>query len=142
VQLTTTSVTVPMGLTNQVFSKATSVSHCNTNNLQGTSACPDGFFYCKNEHHLGAFIPSSRVNDGICGKVFCVYKMFQSQTWSLVDPECCDGSDEYSGRVKCPNKCADEHRKAQERREQMEKLMAKVVLCAIFKYNSLTLFYA
>ncbi|KAF3612653.1 Glucosidase 2 subunit beta [Capsicum annuum] len=51
----------------------------------GTSACPNGKFYCKNAGHVPQFIYSSRVNDGIC--------------------DCCDGSDEYDGKVKCPNTC-------------------------------------
>ena len=34
----------------------------------GTSACPGTTFYCKNEGHIGATIPSSRVRDGLCGK--------------------------------------------------------------------------
>jgi hypothetical protein len=33
----------------------------------GTSACLKGRFYCQNQGHIGASIPSSRVNDGICG---------------------------------------------------------------------------
>lgn len=33
----------------------------------GTGACPDTKFYCRNEGHIGAFIPSSRVGDGLCG---------------------------------------------------------------------------
>ncbi|KAI0092510.1 endoplasmic reticulum protein [Irpex rosettiformis] len=53
----------------------------------GTGACPDTRFYCKNEGHIGAFIPSSRVNDGLC------------------ETSCCDGSDEKPGV--CPNKCKE-----------------------------------
>ncbi|CAK9158986.1 unnamed protein product [Ilex paraguariensis] len=33
----------------------------------GTSACPNGKFYCRNAGHTPFFIYSSRVNDGICG---------------------------------------------------------------------------
>ncbi|KAK8651072.1 hypothetical protein V6N13_140687 [Hibiscus sabdariffa] len=51
---------------------------------QGTSACPGGKFFCKNVGH-SPLLYSSRVNDGIC--------------------DCCDGSDEYDGKVKCPNTC-------------------------------------
>ncbi|CAL1701892.1 unnamed protein product [Somion occarium] len=53
----------------------------------GTGACPNTRFYCRNEGHIGAFIPSSRVRDGLC------------------EPACCDGSDEEPGV--CPNKCKE-----------------------------------
>ncbi|KAJ3151618.1 hypothetical protein HDU86_006037 [Geranomyces michiganensis] len=55
----------------------------------GTPACETGFFHCLNADHIGADIPTSRVNDGIC------------------DPQCCDGSDEYLGYVKCHNNCTE-----------------------------------
>ncbi|KAI8526435.1 hypothetical protein RHMOL_Rhmol13G0307300 [Rhododendron molle] len=51
----------------------------------GTSACPNGKFYCRNAGHAPLSIFSSKVNDGIC--------------------DCCDGSDEYDGKVKCSNTC-------------------------------------
>ena len=37
--------------------------------LTGTSACPNSTFYCKNEGHIGTTIRSSRVNDGLCGRL-------------------------------------------------------------------------
>jgi len=51
----------------------------------GTSACPNGLFYCENKPYKGSYIISSRVNDGIC--------------------DCCDGSDEYDGTITCENTC-------------------------------------
>ncbi|XP_078162486.1 calmodulin-binding protein isoform X2 [Carex rostrata] len=51
----------------------------------GTSACPEGKFYCQNSGHAPLVVFSSRVNDGIC--------------------DCCDGSDEYDGKVNCSNTC-------------------------------------
>ncbi|CAI5501733.1 unnamed protein product [Closterium sp. Naga37s-1] len=52
----------------------------------GTSACPNASFFCRSRGHNPLLLFSSRVNDGIC--------------------DCCDGSDEYDGRVVCPNTCA------------------------------------
>lgn len=51
----------------------------------GTSACPEGKFYCRNAGSIPRLIFSSRVNDRFC--------------------DCCDGSDEYDGGVMCPNTC-------------------------------------
>ncbi|KAJ3103382.1 hypothetical protein HDU97_010220 [Phlyctochytrium planicorne] len=62
----------------------------------GTSACSNGRFHCENIGHAPDSIPSSRVNDGIC------------------DPECCDGTDEYDGKVACPNRCEEAGRRAKE----------------------------
>ncbi|XP_067619130.1 uncharacterized protein [Eurosta solidaginis] len=56
-----------------------------------TNACSNGRFYCKYQkrHITGRgvdfFVPSSRVNDGIC--------------------DCCDGSDEWL-TISCTNRCA------------------------------------
>ncbi|KAJ1844751.1 hypothetical protein LPJ73_005068 [Coemansia sp. RSA 2703] len=71
----------------------------------GTSACNNGSFYCANEGHVAARISSSKVNDGIC------------------DPQCCDGSDEWDGFIKCPNTCAEiglRHRTAEAARQANE----------------------
>jgi len=61
----------------------------------GTSACPDGKFYCKNAGYVAQFVFSSRINDGIC--------------------DCCDGSDEYEGKVKCGNTCWEAGKEAREK---------------------------
>lgn len=34
----------------------------------GTSACPNGRFFCENKGHVGVLIPSHVVNDGVCGR--------------------------------------------------------------------------
>lgn len=41
---------------------------CTHAELAGTSACPNGRFYCPNAGHIPVVLFSSRVNDGICGK--------------------------------------------------------------------------
>ncbi|KAF8102699.1 hypothetical protein N665_0197s0059 [Sinapis alba] len=60
----------------------------------GTSACPNGKFYCRNAGHSPLVLFSSRVNDGIC--------------------DCCDGSDEYDGKVSCSNTCWEAGKAARE----------------------------
>ncbi|XP_030447550.1 glucosidase 2 subunit beta-like isoform X1 [Syzygium oleosum] len=67
----------------------------------GTSACPNGKFYCRNAGHVPVIIFSSRVNDGIC--------------------DCCDGSDEYDDKVKCLNTCREAGKAA---REELKKKIA------------------
>ncbi|KAJ6567298.1 glucosidase II beta subunit-like-domain-containing protein [Mycena vulgaris] len=75
----------------------------------GTSACPNSTFYCQNVGHIGATIPSSRVNDGLC------------------EPQCCDGSDERPGV--CKNACkeiGDEYRKQRDAERKIQKTGAKI----------------
>ncbi|KAL5228913.1 hypothetical protein ABZP36_017178 [Zizania latifolia] len=67
----------------------------------GTSACPEGKFYCQNAGHSPITIFSSRVNDGIC--------------------DCCDGSDEYGSNATCKNTCWEAGKAA---REKMKKKIA------------------
>jgi len=68
----------------------------------GTPACQNSKFYCENRGSKGHFIPSSRVNDGVCD-----YDL------------CCDGSDEYNGFIVCPDKC-EEMAKLQEMKKKEE----------------------
>ncbi|KIY48740.1 hypothetical protein FISHEDRAFT_42747 [Fistulina hepatica ATCC 64428] len=74
----------------------------------GTSACPDNWFYCTNAGHIGTFIRSSRVDDGLC------------------DKECCDGSDERPGL--CPNTCKQMNAAYEELRAQ--ELRTRKTVCA------------
>lgn len=67
----------------------------------GTSACPNGRFYCRNAGHMPLILFSSRVNDGIC--------------------DCCDGSDEYDGKIECPNTCWEAGKAA---RDKLKKKIA------------------
>jgi len=68
----------------------------------GTSACPNGKFYCENVGHKSLVIPSSRVGDGIC--------------------DCCDGSDEWETGSSCANTCYEMGRAAREAAEAMAKV--------------------
>ncbi|CAN6831865.1 unnamed protein product, partial [Brassica oleracea] len=60
-------------------------------------ASPNGKFYCRNAGHSDSplVLFSSRVNDGICA-------------------DCCDGSDEYDGKVTCSNTCWEAGKAARE----------------------------
>ena len=90
-------MTVPMDPTSQV-------QYLRAALRLGTSACPNGQFYCANAGHVPAYIPSSHVNDGVC------------------DPLCCDGSDEYNGFTKCPNTCKELGAAARKAAEEQSKL--------------------
>lgn len=48
---------------------------------------------------------------------------------SRLDPECCDGSDEYDGKVKCPNVCAsvgNAYRKRKQEAENLQRAGSKI----------------
>jgi len=64
----------------------------------GTSACPNGRFFCKNAGYKGTTISSSLVDDGIC--------------------DCCDGSDEEGTGVECEDTCASRATAEKERAEK------------------------
>ncbi|CAF3677316.1 unnamed protein product [Adineta steineri] len=63
----------------------------------GTSACPNGRFFCENKGYVGSLIPSHFVGDGVC--------------------DCCDGSDEYETKTVCNNTCFELAQKTQAERE-------------------------
>jgi protein kinase C substrate 80K-H len=67
----------------------------------GTSACPNGRFFCENKGYIGTLIPSHFVGDGICGMFFYQY----SKIFYLNYLDCCDGSDEYETTIICNNTC-------------------------------------
>ncbi|KAH8151746.1 uncharacterized protein LAJ45_04368 [Morchella importuna] len=108
--LTHPSITIPTSQVNDDFCDCPDGS-----DEPGTSACahlPHSAlairgFHCRNEQHTPAFLPLSRVNDGVCD-----YEI------------CCDGSDEYAhvGGVSCKNRCAEigiAARKLQAERERL-----------------------
>lgn len=70
----------------------------------GTSACPNGVFYCENKGHEPSYIKASQVNDGVCDYV-----------------QCCDGSDEWNTPVECPNRCEEIHNEYVKKIEADEK---------------------
>ena len=86
------SETIPFSLVNDDYCDCADGS-----DEPGTSACPNGIFFCVNKGHKPFDLLSSRVNDGIC--------------------DCCDGSDEYDSSVKCTNMCDEQGRKARAERQ-------------------------
>ncbi|XP_078063031.1 glucosidase 2 subunit beta, partial [Mustelus asterias] len=67
-----------------------------------TSACPNGSFHCTNAGHRPQYIPSSRVNDGIC--------------------DCCDTTDEYNSGISCENTCKEQGRQEKETLQKMAEI--------------------
>ncbi|TFB06996.1 Glucosidase 2 subunit beta [Trichoderma ghanense] len=71
-------------------------------------------FWCQNKGHIGAYIPFSYVNDGVCD-----YDV------------CCDGTDEHSHPtgIKCENRCGpigkEYRRLADERKKNVAKALVK-----------------
>jgi hypothetical protein len=49
----------------------------------------------------------------------------------LVDPECCDGSDEYDGKIECGNICDHVGSLWRSKQEQEEKTLQKVSFTSI-----------
>ncbi|CAF0852270.1 unnamed protein product [Rotaria sordida] len=70
----------------------------------GTSACPNGQFFCENKGYFGTLIPSHFVGDGVC--------------------DCCDGSDEYETIIVCNNTCFELAQKFQASRDAQRALHA------------------
>lgn len=91
--------------------------------IEGTGACPNTTFYCRNEGHIGATIPSSRVNDGLCGTHYLL-SIINCVLICLAEKECCDGSDERSGL--CPNICKQIGDVYQQQRKQEQKIQKTV----------------
>jgi protein kinase C substrate 80K-H len=98
-------VTVWMAPTSQVIVYACKILVQKLSASVGTSACLNNTFYCVNNGHIGDSIPSSRVNDGLCGTCRFLTLIRTSYLMISPEPECCDGSDEPTGV--CPNRCME-----------------------------------
>lgn len=99
----------------------------------GTSACSGNTFYCANDGHIGASIPSSRVSDGLCGQFFALW--CYPSTDASSEPACCDGSDEPAGV--CENTCAalgELYLQKQEAARKLQKTVSIAVRLVIRKF--------
>jgi len=71
------------------------------------------------------------VNDGICGRFFDLSHRFElAESYFheiIVEPECCDGSDEYSGLVQCPNVCDVVEKTYRQKMKELADLHAMVL---------------
>lgn len=88
-----------------------------------TTALPG--FWCANEGHVGAYLPFSYVNDGVCDYDIC-----------------CDGSDEYGavGGTRCENRCLQvgrEHRQAAEEKRKTRERAGKKREALVLKAGQL-----
>lgn len=97
--------------------------------ISGTGACPDTYFYCQNQGHIGASILSSRVRDGLCGMGSSFLSLKGRVYQVVVEPRCCDGSDELPGV--CENVCraaGEKHRKKHEAEMKLRKTVSCVAM--------------
>lgn len=88
----------------------------------GTNACPNGHFHCSNLGFLEKIIPSSRVNDGICGNYLFMSKI-DFNTKLIWSEDCCDASDEYNSSANCVNNCNEMGEELRQQRELHLKLL-------------------
>ncbi|CAF3825893.1 unnamed protein product [Rotaria magnacalcarata] len=93
----------------------------------GTSACPNGRFFCENKGYIGTSIPSHLVGDGICVLNGCFLNGSNSIAIAIffINIDCCDGSDEYETSVVCNNTCfelAQKSRAEQEARRALHEV--------------------
>lgn len=80
----------------------------------GTSACPNGSFYCRNRGHQPLRLNASMVDDQLCGAccllaqrlcITCDALMWGELRGLFTPADCCDGSDERPGL--CRNTCLE-----------------------------------